>query len=412
MGTRLLRSIVAGSLLATVASAQDAAPEPTGDFLRAVASAPGLTAAARRIDAARERVGAAGLLPDPEIEGMGSRMDGPMGESSTMYEVNLRQPLPKRGERAADRERALAGVAMAEADFAVMAGEMAAEVAAALAEIDAAEARVRLLDAQIGRLDAVLRAVEIRIATGGDSRLRDRLTLQSQSASLQLRRENERRMQDDARAEARGRLGLPPDAPLPGFAAPAPADIEAAQSAMIRLAEARALEAEAMIKMARASARPMTAVGVRFERERTGMGNEDTVGLAVMSEIPWRGRRSARAETRAAEADRAAARTDAVAATHRIASALTRAERAARLADLSRRLGAETLGRLGAEYDAMIRGASAGTSGESTVFQVVELLEKTTEAELQVIEAEVAARTARAELWRYLPADRFVPEQS
>lgn len=412
MRARLLRPVLAGFLLTTAAFAQDAAPESPAHFLQAVASAPSLAAAARRIDAARERIGAAGLLPDPEIEGMGSRMDGPMGESSTMYEVNLRQPLPKRGERAADRERALAGVAMAEADFATMAGEMAAEIASSLAEADAADARLRLLDAQIARLDAVLRALETRIATGSDSRLRDRLTLQSQLASLQLMRENERRLQDDARAEARGRLGLPPDAPLPAFAAPTPSDIVADQAATIRLAEARTLEAESMIKMARASARPMTAVGVRFERQRTGMGNEDTVGLAVMSDLPWRSRRSARAETRAAEAERAAARSDAVAATHRISSALTRAERAARLADLSRRLSAETLGRLSAEYDAMIRGASAGTSGESTVLQVVELLEKTTEAELQVIEAEVAARTARAELWRYLPADRFVPEQS
>jgi hypothetical protein len=36
------------------------------------------------------------------------------------------------------------------------------------------------------------------------------------------------------------------------------------------------------------------------------------------------------------------------------------------------------------------------------------VLEKNTDAQLQVIDAEGAARTARAELWRYVPA-RFFP---
>lgn len=411
MPARLLRPLLAGSLLAAAAAAQTPPAGPSAEFLRTVIASPSLEAAARRVEAARERTGAAGVLPDPELEGMGSRMHGPMGERGTMYEVSLRQPLPKRGERTAERARAAAAVRLAEAEFALMAGERAAETALALAEVDAARDRAALLAAQIGRLDAVLRAIEVRISTDGDARLRDRLTLQSQIAAMQLMQENERRRQADALSGARSQLGLAPELALPAFAAPTPADIDPAASPTIRTTEARALEADAMLQMARASGRPMTAVGLRFERARTGMGDEDTLGVAFMSELPWRSRRAARAETRAAEADRAAAHTEAGAARHRIAAAVARAHRAEQLAGTARELSNATLARLRAEYDAMLRGASAGSPAESTVLQVVALLEKSTDAEFLVIDAELAARTARAELWRHFPAPRFLSFQ-
>ena len=88
----------------------------SAEFLRTVLNAPVLSAAARRAVAARERVDASGRLADVEVEGMGSRMVGPMDERATMWEVNVRQPLPKRGERAADRERAIANVSRVEAE--------------------------------------------------------------------------------------------------------------------------------------------------------------------------------------------------------------------------------------------------------------------------------------------------------
>ncbi len=400
------------SLLAVLAVAPASAPaQPNSsasqsELLRAVANSPTLNAASRRSAAARERIDAAGRLADVEVEGMGSRMVGPMDERATMWELNVRQPLPKRGERAADRERARAVVSMSEAEYAATAGELAADIAAALAEAEGAEARVRLLETQLGRLDAVLRSVEARIATGG-GRLADRLTVQSRIAAMQLMIEEERRTAADAVAEARGRLGLKPDAALPAFSAPNAGEIKTDETASVRLAAARTDEANAMVKMARASGNPMTSVGVRFEQERRAMGPENTVGVAFMTEIPFRSRRYARAEVRAAEAERAAAESDANAARYRTSSALTRVDRAERLAATARRLSTETVGRLNAEYDAMVRSASAGTPGESTILQTVEILEKVTDAELQVVRADTAVRTARAELWRYLPATQF-----
>lgn len=393
------------SFLGTTLMASEAA---SADLLRAVAEAPALTAASRRATAARERLGAAGRLRDPEVEGMASRMNGPMGERGTMYELNVRQPLPRKGERAADRERAQAGIALADADFALLAGEIAAETTLALAEADGAQQRIRVLETQLGRLDAALRSLEVRLAAGGTVRLADRLTLQTRSAALQLLIEEDRRLLEDALAAARGRLGLPPAAPLPAYHAPTATQIVPAAAAAIQQAAARADEAAAMARVARASGQPMTAVGLRLERERTGMGDENTVGIAFMSEIPWRSRGYARAEVRAAEAERAAAQSDASALRFRIATALARVERAARLADTARRLAAETRARLEAQYDSLLRSAGVGsTPGESTVLQAVDILEQVSTSELQVIRADTDLRAAQAELWRYAPVEQL-----
>jgi cobalt-zinc-cadmium efflux system outer membrane protein len=407
--TRSLLCLALLAALRAVGPAQTENPSNgQADLLRAVTEAPALTAAARRTTAARERIDSSGRLADPELEGMGSRMVGPMDERATMWEVNVRQPLPKRGERAAERDRARAAVLMSEADYALMAGEMAADTAMAIAEAQGAEARIALLETQIRRLDAVLRSVEARLASSG-GRIADRLTVQSRIAAMQLMIEEERRMAADALAEARGRLGLSSDAPLPAFAAPDIAEIKPDEAALVLLAAARTTEANAMIKMAQASASPMTSVGVRFEQERRAMGNDNTVGIALMTDLPFRSRRYARADVRAAEAERSAADTDATAARYRITAALTRVDRAERLAATARRLSSETLSRLNAELDAMLSSASVGggSMGESAVLQTVKLLEMATDTDLQVIRSDTAVRTARAELWRYLPTNRF-----
>ena len=402
-GFFILAALTASTTLPPAARAQAPAAAPA--LLDAVTRAPQLAAAAKRIDAARARTEASGRLADPEVEAMRSRVNDPMGANRTMWEFNLRQPLPKRGERAADRERSLALVTMAEADYAMTIGDVAADLAMALAEADGAEARAALLTAQLTRLDAALATVQARLASGVTTRLADRLTIQSRVASLQLQLEQTQRTAADARATARGRLGLAPDAPLPAYAAPAATEINPADSATVAVATARIAEANAMGKMARASANPMTSVGVRFERERSTMGDQDTIGLSVSSEIPWRNRRYSRAEVRAAESDRAAATADANAARHRISSTLARVDRAERLATTARRLAADTQTRLDAEHEALTRSLSVTGMGaaDSTVLHAIDILERSTETQLQIIEAETSARATRAELWRYLP---------
>jgi hypothetical protein len=73
-------------------------------------------------------------------------------------------------------------------------------------------------------------------------------------------------------------------------------------------------------------------------------------------------------------------------------------------------LSEETVARLDAEYDALVRAAgvgSGGVTGDSTVLQTVGILERVADAGLQVIRAEAAVRTAHAELWRHVPASQF-----
>ena len=214
-------------------------------------------------------------------------------------------------------------------------------------------------------------------------------------------------MADDGRTEMRARLGRVAGEPLPAFAAPPIDGLASSESAAVRLAAAREAEAAAMKSMAQAGARPMTGVGLRLEREQTRMGNEDTVGLAFMTEIPWRARRYARAEERAALAESVAARADAASARLRVDAAIARAERAARLASVARQLSDETRARLEAEFEALVRAAAAGGAGamggESTVLILVEILEKVTTTELQAIDAEAQERIARAGLWPHVP---------
>lgn len=401
-GLMLVLGAAGGSL---APAAQPTAPAPAPSLITAVAHAPAMAAARQRVEAARIRVESAGRLPDPEVEGMGMRTSD-SGPNANNWELNLRQPLPRRGERAADRERAGAMVQAAEAEFAMLAGELAAETAAALAEHDGAIQRIQLLEAQTRRLESVLQSIDVRLGGGAGGRIGERLTVQTRIAALQLAVEQERRTAADADAEIRGRLGLAPGAPLPAYQALAATEIDVTAAPALQLASARTANAQAMSKMARAGANPMTGVGLRLERSRSGMGNEDMIGLAFMAEIPWRSRQYARAEVRAADADRAAALADGEAARHQIASAITRAEHAERLAAVSRRLGAESRTRFDAEYDALSR--TAGLPGEgSSVLEAVEILEKSTDIDLQIIEAEITARRLRADLWRYAPAGRL-----
>ncbi len=388
------------------------APPPAAALIISVGQAPSLRAARARAEAARERTASAGRFPDPQLEAAYSRESVPLGEEYPIWEVTLSQPLPKAGERAADRDRAAAVVSMAEADYAVMAGEMAADTAMALADADAARARATLLARQIERTERVLAVVDSRVSTGS-ARVADRLTLQTRIASMRLMIEKDTRMADDALSDVRGRLGLPPAAALPAFSVPAPAEIDLGTVPLLRLADAKSSEARAMARMARASARPMTAVGLRIEREEQRIGNMDTIGVVFMTELPFRSRGYARAETRAALAEETAALADAESARHRARSALSRVERAERLAATARRLAGETSARLDAEYDSLIRSAGTNASGmaggETPVLMVLEILERQADTELQVVEADYAARSARAELWRHAPATLFTP---
>ncbi len=378
---------------------------PAASLASAVHDAPALHAARERAQSARARLAAAGRLPNPELEAAYSQARAPSDGQYPMWEISLRQPLPKAGERTAEKARASAQISLAETDYAVIAAGTAADTALALAEADAAQARLQLWETQISRTESIIAVFDARLASGS-GRIADRLALQTRVASLRLLIEQESRTADDAQSAARALLGLQPSATLPAYSAPTASEINPEAPVALALAAARGGEAAALARIARASARPMTSVAVRFEREEQSMGNMDTVGVAFTTELPFHSRGAARAETSAALAEERAARAEGEAARHQARSALARVERAERLAASTRRLADETLARIDAEYDSLVRsvGAVSGPDGGApAVILVLELLERQTDAQLQVIEAGLAARVARAELWRHVP---------
>jgi len=399
------------SLSAETTPSESTPSASTAEFLRMISSAPALRAAALGVDAARQSKGAAGLLPDPEVEAMVSRMNGAMGDRNDIYEVSVRQPLPRHGELGAERQRASAEVTMAEANYAMAFAEVAADTAMALSEAQGAKARLVCISRQVDRLDSVLLSLDTSLATVTadrmGARLANRLMVQTRLASMRLMLENDQRMVDDALAEARSRLGLSADQPLPPFVVPEASAMDLNSTPALRAVAARTALIEAMAGMAKSKARPMTAVGLRYEREYTQVGNDNTVGISISSDLPWRGRRVSSFELEVASSEHAAAQAEAAAVTYRIRSAIARAERATRFAESSRRTGTETLARLEAEIEAFLISTSVGNPMDSTVNQMVDLLEKATEAEIQVIAAEQAERNAHAELWRYASANQF-----
>jgi outer membrane protein TolC len=375
--------------------------ELTAGLEDAVRAAPLVKASDLRVESARELAGAAGLFPDPKVEAMAVRGSNSGGSSWPKWEGRLEQPLPKAGERRADRERAHAEIFMAEAERAVMAGSMAAEVAMALAEFDAASGRAGLLKQQLGKMEKVLALVENRLA-GGQGKLADRLALQSRIAAMKLMLEADQRMAADALLRAKGLLGLGPKAALPSYAAPVLERVDPLATPLAAVAAAKESEARAMEMMAKATRRPMTALALSASRENMPMETEDMVGISFMMEIPFNARRSAAAGQRAAVANQNAARADSASARFRADAAISRAKRARLWADSARQLAEGTMARIDAEYETVVNAAAAeGMKSESSVLMLLELLEKRVESGVSVIDAEAAARTSSAALWEY-----------
>ena len=368
----------------------------------AALGAPSVRAARARWEAAQRRVRAAGLLPDVQAGGMLSSKDTP-ADRYPMWEVTLQQPLPRAGERSADRQRAQAQAEMAAADFLMACGETAAEAAMQLSELVRAKGRVALLESQRARTDQALAAVDRRLAAGQGSAA-GRLALASRRADLDLMIAQDRQMAAEADSGVRVQLGLSAADPLPDYAAPEMDRLDASRSPSVRAADARRREAEAMAAMARAGARPMTAVGLRYEREDMPEGAEDTVGVAFMSELPWRSRGAARAGEAAARDEVEAARDQADAARRAAESLIATSARSEAVAAEARALGGETLRRFDAEYEALVRKAGVdGMASDSAVLMLAELLERQMEVQMRVLEAEHAARAARARLWTLAP---------
>jgi len=383
-----------------------AALDAQGDlFTQRVWQSPQVVAASARHEAARLRVAASGRWADPEVEGMYSERRMP-DETNPMWELNLIQPLPRPGERAADRDRAQAVLAITEAEWQASASMVAAEAATALAEWHAAKQRAALLLGQREQTERALSAVQNRLGAG-QGRIDEVLALQSRLTSLHLDIEEESFMAAEAERAARQVLGLDPDAALPDFSAPRPESVAVHAAPERSALTAQQDEARAMKAMARAAGRPMTAAGIRFEREETSGGDEDTLGIALMTDLPWNSRRYARADMAAADAELAEKDAALEALERQFEADRARARQRIDLTERTRATVRDNLERLDREYEAWVE--STGTTDSmdaSSVLMLIDLLERRTMLQMQVIDADLQSQISQAALWRYVPLMR------
>jgi cobalt-zinc-cadmium efflux system outer membrane protein len=122
-----------------------------------------------------------------------------------------------------------------------------------------------------------------------------------------------------------------------------------------------------------------------------------------MTEVPWNSRRYARADEKAALAELSSRQADAEALSNRIEADVARAARMRRLASETESSARETRERIEREYDALVAatGAASGMQESSSLLMLLELLDRSTDLDMQVIEAEAEARAAEATLWKY-----------
>lgn len=382
------------------APATQATPADKAAFLRSLALSPAVQAAQERILASRRAAGAAGRLPDPMLTAGYARKSTSM-ERWPMYDAMLEQPLPRWGERDAMRAKASAETAMSEAELQEALGETAAEVAAMLADADAARATLTLVEGQISRAISLQSTISARVAAG-TAAIAEQLAVKSRLAALTVERDTMQRMVTDAEQEVRGRLGMLPTAPLPPFTAPERTTLKLDRVPGVLAAHAKIADAESMFSEAHASRYPETSVGVRYEREQQPGEPMDTIGLQFSVSLPvWQNASNDLEE--AALARRRAAHREATGWQFRAQTLLGRAERAETVATTARTAAQETKARLDAEYDAMIR--TAATQNGSSLISVLDVLDRLSDAERMVIDAEAAARQANASLWRLAPPD-------
>ena len=376
-----------------------AAADNAAAFAAAVAKAPGVVAAQARMLAAQRGRGAAGVMPDPMVGVEVGRERPRMGDDMTMYGAMIEQPLPRWGERDAQRQMASASAQAAGADFYMLIGEHAASLAAAGIEAESASRSLVLVEAARQRAVALGEVVRSRIAAGG-AMYGESLAIDTRVQQFELQIADLRRRQADAESEMRGRLALAPEAPLPPVAVPDPANIQPSANPALIKAQAAQAEAKAGLGEAEARGRPESSLGLRWEREAVNtMDQSDTISLSYTMSLPvWRGAYDDGVV--AARQRGQAAGHEAHAAEWMARSQISRAQRASDQARRAEALAESIATRTASEYAAVMRQVGTGTASISLA---LDLLDRITDAQLQAIEAVTASKLALAELWRLAP---------
>lgn len=283
---------IAGLVGVASSAAASAAPLTFAQALeRARTEAPTIEARALRVRAARSAAGAAGALPDPtlDLSLQNVPVTGPDAlalnrDFMTMRSVGVSQQFPNPAKRRAERSRAAADIAAAEAGAAVEARDV--RVAAALAWVDLhfAERRLAVLKSLDESIDDIGDTVIARLAAGS-ARPSQGLEPRQLKASVADRRSD---LQAEA-AKAKAELSRWTGDPDPGATGSPPdwsIDSDRLVAAINALPKLQALDAateqaEADVRLARAQKRPDWSVSVSYGRREPRFDDMVSVGISV-----------------------------------------------------------------------------------------------------------------------------------
>lgn len=416
----LLCALVAGIGAAAPARAQDEAlgTNVQGLLVYARGQSRELSAMRQEADAAAQRVGPAGALPDPvlrvELMNVNNYGNGaspnllPWKVGETKY--TFVQSLPLAGKRALRRDAAAADARQAEARTDATWAELAARIKAAYAEYYRAAGNERLAGEVIGLVSRLEQIAQARYAgglVGQQDAIRAQLEQTAMRAEL-IALESEKRQ---LRARLNALLARDGTAPLADPLALRPVPMLAASDSAGLAERARERNPQLMAELARLAAaqknRDLTQRN-RYPDLQVGLSPSQvgwritTWGVMLEMNIPLQ-QESRRGQEREAEAMVAAARARADALSNQLLGDL-----AANLAglDAARRSEALVKNQLQPQSELALQSAlSAYESGKTDFATVLEAQRQIRRARQELLKAQVEAQMRLAEIERILGED-------
>lgn len=316
-------------MLALVLAAVTAAtPVHLADLLaEARQKNPELRAALGRARAAESSVSPAGALDDPML--MVQLWNAPVDFSTVPLMVQITQPLPLGGKRAARRDVARGDMAMARASAEAKARDVEAAVAKAYFDLFLAERTIAVNSEIEGTLRSLLASAASRVAAGRGEASE---VLRAQAETLKLRSESEAALARRTAANARlvallDRLAGSEIGPTvePGLAAEIPAEPELRERAVkerpeMAVARAAVAQADAKLHLANAESVPDVAVSLGEMHTFRAPGLADFLFAGVQVNLPIFSGEKNGPRIAGAETDLAAMRDDTHAIENRVTS--------------------------------------------------------------------------------------------
>ncbi|QCI78828.1 TolC family protein [Hankyongella ginsenosidimutans] len=316
---RLICTIIAAVALPSAALA---GPLTFDDALtKARADAPSIKAKVLAADATRSARIAAGQLPDPKL-GLGIDsfpISGPLAfqpsrDNFTWARIGVSQDIPNLAKRRAQRGRADADIAVADAAAAVELRVVEVQTAIAWINLAYAERRLAALDEVLARLGRIVRTSPSAVASGN---ARPAQTLAGRAALARLQDRRDELVSAVARAKAEltrwtGEADPEVAGSLPDIAVD-PVRLRASlerQPALVLLG-AQADRADADLRLAQADRRPDFGVDLSYQRRDPRFGDYVSAGVTIGLPLFKKNRQNPVIAARAADAGAARADSDA-----------------------------------------------------------------------------------------------------